>query len=204
MNASNMTGYGIPIEKHDIDTDQIIPARFCYSGKLEGYENALFGDWRQDSGFFLNSPKYKRATIMVVGGSFATGSSREYAVWAIRDYGFKVVIAESFGEIFKKNAIINNILVLEANALEIKKLWKILMEMPNEKININLNENELLVSDIKLRINIEEKIKKKYLLGLDDIELTMTKMKKVKKFEDVKYPELIKKRLKGLRNEKSA
>jgi 3-isopropylmalate/(R)-2-methylmalate dehydratase small subunit len=183
MKREFISGYGMPLIKSNVDTDQIIPARFCYESKRKGYENALFGDWRKEKSFVLNDPAYARASILIAGYGFATGSSREYAVWAIKDFGFKAVIAQSFGEIFYKNAIINDLLPVKTTMNAIRILWKILKSNADERILIDLQKNIITIQGEILPAFMEQRFKQKYVLNQDDISLTLNEMESIRDYE---------------------
>ncbi|HGZ9666095.1 TPA: 3-isopropylmalate dehydratase small subunit [Staphylococcus aureus] len=153
-------GKGIPLVKDNIDTDQIIPAEYCLSTKRESFASALFGRWRKDEKFVLNDPAYSNSTILVAGRSFATGSSREYAVWAIKDYGFKVVIAENFGEIFYKNAIINKVLPIKMKYTDIENIWSLLKVDNDAEIKIDLEKEKVFLMRGNLKYNYQLYLKK--------------------------------------------
>lgn len=183
MSRERLRGRGVPLHRNNIDTDQIIPARFCYQAKRFGHGDSLFGDWRQDPSFVLNDPNYSDADILVAGRAFATGSSREYAVWAIRDYGFKAVIAQSFGDIFYKNAIINDLLPLKTTGQGIETLWRILDRDPKTLIDIDLKAETVQIEEFLLPVFIEQHYKRKYILNLDDIALTLEDIDDIQAYE---------------------
>lgn len=183
MTREFIKGYGIPLLKNNIDTDQIIPARFCYEPKRTGYKDALFGNWREDPSFILNNPDYNEASILIAGYGFATGSSREYAVWAIKDYGFKVVIAKSFGEIFYKNAILNDVLPLKVSTESINIIWEVLTNNPKASIFIDLIKDIIKIKNYELSIFIDPQFKKKYLLNEDEISLTLKELESIRDYE---------------------
>ncbi|MGM0748672.1 MAG: 3-isopropylmalate dehydratase small subunit [Bacillota bacterium] len=190
MSRAYINGNGLPLCRNNIDTDQIIPARFCYQAKRSGHGDSLFGDWRQDTSFILNDTRYPQASILVAGREFATGSSREYAVWAIKDYGFKVVIAQSFGDIFYKNAIINDVLPLKTTEQGIELLWDILSRNPNALIKIDLNSETINIEDHKIPALIESNFKRKYILNIDDIQQTLEEIDCVKAYEKSRHRHL--------------
>ncbi len=173
MSRERISGYGMPLTRNDVDTDQIIPARFCYQPKRVGHSGSLFGNWRQDPSFVLNDPRYAQADILVAGREFATGSSREYAVWAIKDYGFKAVIAHSFGDIFYKNAIINDVLPVRTTEEGIRSLWEVLSRRPRAQISIDLEKDAITWDEGCVPLLMEAHYKQKYILNLDDIALTI-------------------------------
>jgi len=180
----------MPLRRNNIDTDQIIPARFCSHVKRTGHGASLFGDWRQDPDFVLNDPSYRQATILVAAREFATGSSREYAVWAIKNYGFDVVIAQSFGDIFYKNAIINDLLPLKTTQEGIEWLWHCIENDPSVSIDIELETNTITVGKRCLAAIMEPHYKKKYILNLDDIAQTMQHIDQIQRYEATRYARL--------------
>lgn len=183
MSRAQISGYGVPLVRNNVDTDQIIPARFCYKAQRVGHADSLFGNWRQDPSFVLNDARYAGNTILVAGREFATGSSREYAVWAIKDYGFKVVIAESFGDIFYKNAILNDVLPLKTTEQGVETLWEILGRDPQASIRIDLDKETILIEDHVLPAIMDEHFKRKYILNLDDIAQTLEEIETIQAFE---------------------
>jgi len=190
MVRSHISGQGMPLRRNNIDTDQIIPARFCNHVKRTGHGGSLFGDWRQSSDFVLNDPRYRQATILVAAREFATGSSREYAVWAIKNYGFDVVIAQSFGDIFYKNAIINNLLPLKTTEEGIECLWSCIESDPSMPIAIELETNCITVGEYCLPAIMEPHYKKKYILNLDDIDETLQHIEQIQHYETTRYTRL--------------
>ncbi|SFS59210.1 3-isopropylmalate dehydratase small subunit [Marininema halotolerans] len=187
MSREHIRGQGVPLLRNNVDTDQIIPARFCYQAKRVGHGDSLFGNWRQDPSFVLNDSRYADATILVAGREFATGSSREYAVWAIKDYGFKVVIAQSFGDIFYKNAIINDLLPLKTTEQGIETLWGILARSPEAVIDIDLEDKTITIENNVISAIMEERFKRKYILNLDDISQTLEDIESIEGYEKSRY-----------------
>ncbi len=117
------TGHVAPLRRSNVDTDQIIPAVYLKRVTKTGFEDGLFAEWREDEKFLLNQPEYRKATILVTGTEFGTGSSREHAVWALKDYGFKAVIAPRFGDIFRGNSLKNGLLTVELPEAAVEELW---------------------------------------------------------------------------------
>ncbi|TCP66543.1 3-isopropylmalate dehydratase small subunit [Baia soyae] len=190
MGRERIQGYGMPLVQNNVDTDQIIPARFCYQPKRVGHGESLFGNWRQDPSFVLHDPRYSDATILVAGREFATGSSREYAVWAIKDYGFQVVIAQSFGDIFYKNAIINDLLPLKTTEQGIESLWDALHDNPKSAIHIDLENEVIRFEGGTSPAMMDLHFKKKYILNLDDISLTLEDVGNIDTYEAARSPHL--------------
>ena len=176
-------GRAMPLVKNNIDTDQIMPARFCYKPTRRGHDHSVFGDWREDPSFILNHPNYQRATILVTGREFATGSSREFAVWGLKDWGFKVIIAPSFGDIFYKNAAINDLLPIILNENEIEYIWSVLLNNHYAEITIDLKEEKIFFDDRIFSICVEKNIKKRYIENVDDVRVTLNSLSEIRQFE---------------------
>lgn len=183
MNRSWISARGMPLRRNNIDTDQIIPARFCYHPERTGHGPSLFGDWRREPGFVLNDPRYAGARILVAGREFATGSSREYAVWAIKNFGFDVVIAQSFGDIFYKNAILNDLLPLKTSEEGVEWLWQEIESDPAAAIEIDLEGDSITVAGRRLPAIMAPHFKRKYIANLDDIAATLTQVDGIAAYE---------------------
>lgn len=190
MSRSRISSYGMPLRRNNIDTDQIIPARFCLHVQRTGHGDSLFGDWRQDPQFVLNDKRYQQAKILVAGREFGTGSSREYAVWAIKNYGFDVVIAESFGDIFYKNAILNDLLPLKSDAASIDWLWQSIEKNPAALIEIDLDADFIRVAGQELPAMMSAHFKNKYIRNQDDISLTLEHLAEISRYEASRLPGL--------------
>ncbi|MGD6740058.1 3-isopropylmalate dehydratase small subunit [Photobacterium leiognathi subsp. mandapamensis] len=176
-------GRGMPLKKNNIDTDQIMPARFCYKPTRRGHEHSVFGDWRVEADFVMNNPNYQRATILVAGREFATGSSREFAVWGLKDWGFKVVIAPSFGDIFYKNASINDLLPIMLDERDVETLWKLLLEDHYTEINIDLEKECVFAKDHCFTIHIETIVKRRYVENLNEIKESLSLIPLIEQYE---------------------
>lgn len=173
----------MPLVKNNIDTDQIMPARFCYKPTRRGHEHSVFGDWRESPDFPLNDPRYQRATILVAGREFATGSSREFAVWGLKDWGFKVVIAPSFGDIFYKNASINDLLPVILNEYDVEQLWGLLKEDHYLEIAVDLVRDVVIAKGYEFKLSISDIVKKRYIENLSEIQETLNLLSDIEKFE---------------------
>lgn len=173
----------MPLRKNNIDTDQIMPARFCYKATRNGHEQSVFGDWRQDPDFIMNHPKYQRATILVTGREFATGSSREFAVWGLKDWGFKVVIASSFGDIFYKNALGNDLLPIILKDEQIEEIWAVLLNDHYTDISIDLEKNMVIVDEHVYHLEIDPILKARYIENTCIVTNTMRYMSEIIKYE---------------------
>ncbi|HBF31887.1 3-isopropylmalate dehydratase small subunit [Rhizobium sp.] len=189
MTRTLITGKGMPLHRSDIDTDQIIPARFCYSTERTGFGTGLFGDWREDPDFVLNNPAYNKATVLVAGSAFATGSSREYAVWALKDYGFKVIIAESFGDIFTRNAVINDLLPIKVSAHAIKKIWQEIEANPETELVTDLETMKVSIGNISFPLAIEPSLKRKYVLNEDEITRNLHYIQLIDTLAEQRHPQ---------------
>ncbi len=190
MNRSVISARGMPLRRNNIDTDQIIPARFCYRPERDGHGPSLFGDWRQDPGFVLNDARYRGARILVAGREFATGSSREYAVWAIKNFGFDVVIAPSFGDIFYKNAILNDLLPLKAGEDAIEWLWDSIEREPSATIEIDLTADRIGIAGRAVAAEMAPHFKRQYVANLDHIAVTLERLGAIGRFEAGRAPGL--------------
>ena len=180
----------VPLPIENVDTDQIIPARFLKAVTREGFGENLFRDWRYDSDdkpkkdFVLNDPRYK-GEILVVGENFGSGSSREHAAWAIKDFGFKAVISSFFADIFKNNALNNGLLVVEIPEEYLKELFETIEKDPQTCVEINLENQDVFFASKKLRINFDIDPYKKMTImkGFDDIDYLLSEQDKTKEFE---------------------
>jgi 3-isopropylmalate/(R)-2-methylmalate dehydratase small subunit len=167
------SGSALPLRRSNVDTDQIIPAVYLKRITKSGFEDGLFAAWRNDPAFELNQPQYKKATILVAGPDFGTGSSREHAVWALQNYGFKVVLSSRFADIFRGNSQKMGLLTVILSQDEIEKIWQAVESKPDTQITVDL---ESFAIDDYTRWRLME--------GLDDIGLTFTKIDSVSKFEE--------------------
>lgn len=187
MDRYYFRGRIMPLIKNNIDTDQIMPARFCYKPTRRGHDQSVFGDWREDPNFIINRPEYQRATILVTGREFATGSSREFAVWGLKDWGFKVVVAPSFGDIFYKNAAINDLLPIIVEEKIIEYIWQVSLINHYAEIRLNLSDEKMIFEDQVFPIFIEKNIKKRYIENRDDVQATLNYLARIRKFESENF-----------------
>ncbi|MEU4051593.1 3-isopropylmalate dehydratase small subunit [Streptomyces olivaceus] len=167
------TGTAVPLRRTDVDTDQIIPVRFCASTTRDGHADALFADWRDDPGFVLNRPERAGATVLVAGHDFGTGSSREYAVWALQDYGFRVVVAPRFGDIFRGNSLMNGLLTVTVPADVVAALWEETEADPTVPVVVDLERGQVRCRGVLAHFDLEQDIRTRLLLGLDPIASTL-------------------------------
>ncbi|MBM3690732.1 MAG: 3-isopropylmalate dehydratase small subunit [Actinobacteria bacterium] len=177
------TGMGAPLRRSNVDTDQIIPAEYLKRITRHGYEDALFKAWRYDDSFVLNHPIYKNATVLVAGAEFGTGSSREHAVWALMDYGFKAVISPRFADIFRGNSGKGGLLTAQVSHEVTEKLWAYLENQPGAQITIDLPSQQITAGEITASFEIDPYVKWRLLEGLDDIGITMQQLSKISEFE---------------------
>ncbi|WP_422114845.1 3-isopropylmalate dehydratase small subunit [Brachybacterium sp. UNK5269] len=178
------TGIGVPLRRSNVDTDQIIPAVYLKRVTKTGFDDGLFNAWRtNDPDFVLNRPAYAQGSVLVAGADFGTGSSREHAVWALRDYGFKAVLSSRFAEIFRGNAgkqgLVAGILAQD----DIEQLWKILEEAPGTEVTVDLVGRQVHAADATFRFEIDDYTRWRLLEGLDDIGLTLRHEEDITAFE---------------------
>jgi 3-isopropylmalate/(R)-2-methylmalate dehydratase small subunit len=167
------SGKVMPLRRSDVDTDQIIPAVYLKRVTRTGFEDGLFSAWRDDPGFVLNNPAYAGSTILVAGPNFGTGSSRQHAVWALRDWGFKVVIAARFGDIFRGNALKEGLLPVQLDQKAVEALWDLAESEPEKRITVDLEGRRVVADDASWSFPIDDFSRWRLMEGLDDIGLTL-------------------------------
>ena len=177
------TGTGLPLRRSNVDTDQIIPAEYLKRITRHGFEDALFKAWREDPSFVLNKPEYKNATILVAGPEFGTGSSREHAVWALMDYGFKVVLSSRYADIFRGNSGKAGLVTAEVPQDVIEKIWAMIEKDPNIQITVDLDKRQVKAGDLLADFQIDDYVRWRLMEGLDDIGLTLRHESKITEFE---------------------
>jgi 3-isopropylmalate/(R)-2-methylmalate dehydratase small subunit len=182
------TGVGVPLKRSNVDTDQIIPAVYLKRVTRSGFEDGLFAAWRGDPGFVLNNPVYSAGTVLVAGPDFGTGSSREHAVWALQNYGFKVVISSRFGDIFRGNSGKAGLLTALVDEKVVQKLWDYLEDNPGGQITVDLEAQTLATADgsVTDSFDIDEYTKWRLLNGFDDISLTLRHKADIAAFESTR------------------
>lgn len=178
------TGTGIPLRRSNVDTDQIIPAVYLKRVTRSGFEDGLFAAWRNDPDFVLNKPEYAKATILVAGVDFGTGSSREHAVWALQNYGFKVVISSRFADIFRGNSLKGGLLTVILPQDEIEALWASIESNPAMSIAVDLESKTVSYEQKVIGFELDDYTRWRLMEGLDDIGLTMRNLTDVEKFEE--------------------
>ena len=177
-------GSALPLRRSNVDTDQIIPAVYLKRITKNGFEDGLFAAWRNDPTFVLNQPQHKSATVLVAGPDFGTGSSREHAVWALQNYGFKVVLSSRFADIFRGNSQKMGLLTVILSQDEIEKIWQVVEGKPETQITVDLESKTVSYQGVTLNFAIDDYTRWRLMEGLDDIGLTFTKIDEVTKFEE--------------------
>jgi 3-isopropylmalate/(R)-2-methylmalate dehydratase small subunit len=179
----NFSSKIVPLDVENIDTDQIIPARFLTSTTNSGYSDALFNDWRKNADFVLNQPQYKDARILLTKKNFGCGSSREHAAWALRDYGFKAVLAPSFGDIFRMNALKNGLLIIQLAQEQIDALFAEQAQNTELEVTLDLVNQTIKYGPTIVSFEIDPFRKLCMVNGYDDLEYMVSKMDKIKAYE---------------------
>ncbi|MEU7426843.1 3-isopropylmalate dehydratase small subunit [Streptomyces sp. NPDC040750] len=167
------TGRAVPLRRSNVDTDQIIPAHWLKKVTRDGFEDGLFEAWRKDPEFVLNRPERQGATVLVAGPDFGTGSSREHAVWALQNYGFKTVISSRFADIFRGNSLKNGLLTVVLEQKTVDALWELTEQDPTAEVTVDLQAREVRAGDITAAFELDENSRWRLLNGLDDISLTL-------------------------------
>ncbi|HET7305860.1 MAG TPA: 3-isopropylmalate dehydratase small subunit [Segeticoccus sp.] len=167
------TGVGVPLRRSNVDTDQIIPARYLKRVTRTGFEDGLFSAWRDDETFVLNQPSYARGSVLVAGPDFGTGSSREHAVWALMDYGFRVVVSSRFADIFRGNSGKAGLLTAQVPQPEVELLWKLLENEPGTEVTVDLEQRTVTAGEITTGFAVDDYTRWRLMQGLDDISLTL-------------------------------
>ncbi|RIJ77134.1 3-isopropylmalate dehydratase small subunit [Nakamurella silvestris] len=167
------TGIGVPLRRSDVDTDQIIPAVYLKRVTRTGFEDGLFVRWRSDPDFVLNRDEFRAGSVLVAGPDFGTGSSREHAVWALMDYGFRVVISSKFADIFRGNSGKGGLVAAQVTQDDVELLWKLLENAPGTEVTVDLQEQTIIAGGLTVSFEIDPYIKWRLLNGLDDIGLTL-------------------------------
>lgn len=177
------TGIGVPLRRSNVDTDQIIPAVYLKRVTRTGFEDGLFAGWRTDPSFILNLEPFNRGSVLVAGPEFGTGSSREHAVWALMDYGFRVVLSSRFGDIFRGNAGKAGLVAGLVSQSDIELLWKLIEQNPGLELTVNLEDRTVIAGTAVVPFEIDDYTRWRLLEGLDDIGLTLRKVDEIAAFE---------------------
>jgi 3-isopropylmalate/(R)-2-methylmalate dehydratase small subunit len=180
---TTVTGVAAPLTRSNVDTDQIIPAVYLKRVTKTGFEDALFAAWRQDPEFVLNQPAFQGAKVLVAGPDFGTGSSREHAVWALRDFGFQVILSPRFGDIFRGNSGKQGLLAAQISEDDTKKIWALIDAQPGIEITVDLVAQTVAIGDLTVFFEIDDYTRWRLLEGLDDIGLTLRNEAQITQFE---------------------
>jgi 3-isopropylmalate/(R)-2-methylmalate dehydratase small subunit len=183
-------GTAAPLRLTNVDTDQIIPVRFCASTTRDGHADALFADWRGDPGFVLNKPEHREATVLLAGNDFGTGSSREYAVWALQDYGFRAVVAPRYGDIFRGNSLMNGLVTVVLPAPDIEWLWKLVEADPAASVTVDLEGLEVRAGGRAFPFTLDPESRHRILHGIDPIGSTLQYEDDIARYEAGRRPAL--------------
>ncbi|GAB3123223.1 3-isopropylmalate dehydratase small subunit [Streptomyces calidiresistens] len=167
------TGRAVPLRRSNVDTDQIIPAHWLKKVTRDGFEDGLFEAWRRDPEFVLNRPERAGATVLIAGPDFGTGSSREHAVWALQNYGFKAVISSRFADIFRGNSLKNGLLTVILDQAVVERLWEVVEADPGAEVTVDLVERVVRAPGVETSFELDENSRQRLLEGLDDISLTL-------------------------------
>ncbi|GAA1721150.1 3-isopropylmalate dehydratase small subunit [Streptomyces yatensis] len=177
------TGRAVPLRRSNVDTDQIIPAHWLKKVTRDGFEDGLFEAWRKDPEFVLNTAQYKGGTVLVAGPDFGTGSSREHAVWALQNYGFKAVISSRFADIFRGNSLKNGLLTVVLPQETVDRLWKLVEADPAAEVTVDLVDRQVRAEGITADFELDENARWRLLEGLDDISLTLREDESIAAYE---------------------
>ncbi len=177
------TGTAVPLRRSNVDTDQIIPAHWLKKVTRNGFEDGLFEAWRKDPEFVLNRPERQGATVLVAGPDFGTGSSREHAVWALQNYGFKAVISSRFADIFRGNSLKGGLLTVVLPQETVDRLWELTEADPSAAVTVDLVERQVRAGDLVAAFEIDDYTRWRLMEGLDDIGLTLRHEEDVTAFE---------------------
>ena len=177
------TGIGVPLRRSNVDTDQIIPAVYLKRVTKTGFDDALFAHWRKDPDFILNREPFSAGSVLIAGPDFGTGSSREHAAWALKDYGFKVVLSSRFADIFRSNAGKNGLVAAQLEQSDIELLWKVIDNNPNTEVTVDLETRTVSADTVTVPFQIDDFTRWRLMEGLDDISLTLRDSDAIDAFE---------------------
>ncbi|MCX2753291.1 MULTISPECIES: 3-isopropylmalate dehydratase small subunit [unclassified Gordonia (in: high G+C Gram-positive bacteria)] len=180
------TGIGVPLRRSNVDTDQIIPAVYLKRVTRTGFEDGLFAGWRTDPDFILNNEPWSRGSVLVAGPDFGTGSSREHAVWALSDFGFRVVISSRFADIFRGNSGKAGLVAAQVEQPDVDLLWKRLEENPGLEVTVSLVDKTVTAGDLVVPLAIDGYTRWRLMEGLDDIGLTLRQVEAISEYESAR------------------
>ena len=181
-------GRGVPLRRSNVDTDQIIPAEYLKRLTRKGFADVLFVGWRADPSFVLNDPRYDGASVLVAGPDFGTGSSREHAVWALQDYGFRAVISSRFGDIFRQNSLKAGLVPVQLVDGDVLRLQDLLDADPSTEVVVDLVERQVRAADVTASFALDDYTRWRLMEGLDDIALTLAHADEITSFEAMRSP----------------
>jgi 3-isopropylmalate/(R)-2-methylmalate dehydratase small subunit len=180
------TGRMVPLRRSNVDTDQIIPAVYLKRVTRTGFEDGLFASWRAEPDFVLNEPQYAGATVLVAGPDFGTGSSREHAVWALQDYGFKAIISSRFADIFRGNSLKGGLLTVQLPQETVERLWELAGSDPATEVTVDLMHREIRAPGLVAPFQLDDYTRWRLIEGLDDIGLTLRHESLITRFEQTR------------------
>ncbi len=177
------TGTAAPLRRSNVDTDQIIPAEYLKRITRDGFEDGLFSAWRKDPQFVLNQPEYQGVSVLIAGPDFGTGSSREHAVWALQNYGFKVVLSSRFADIFRGNSGKGGLLTAQISQDVVERLWEMVEADPSLPVTVDLESRTVSAGDLVAEFEVDDYVRWRLMEGLDDIGITMQQSEEITEFE---------------------
>ncbi|MFD7915476.1 3-isopropylmalate dehydratase small subunit [Streptomyces sp. NPDC059752] len=180
------TGRAVPLRRSNVDTDQIIPAHWLKKITRDGFEDGLFEAWRKDPEFITNRPERTGATVLVAGPDFGTGSSREHAVWALQNFGFKTVISSRFADIFRGNSLKNGLLTVVLPQETVERLWELTEADPTAEITVDLVDRQVRAEGVVAEFELDDNARWRLLEGLDDISLTLQNEEDIATYESAR------------------
>ena len=180
---TTFTGTAAPLRRSNVDTDQIIPAEYLKRITRHGFEDGLFAAWRKDPDFVLNQPAYQGVSILIAGPDFGTGSSRENAVWALQDFGFRVVLSSRFADIFRGNSGKGGLLTAQISQEDVERLWNVVEANPAVPVTVNLDARQVTAGDVTADFEVDDYVRWRLMEGLDDIGITMQQGEAIAAFE---------------------
>jgi 3-isopropylmalate/(R)-2-methylmalate dehydratase small subunit len=184
------TGRAVPLRRSDVDTDQIIPSDWLKRVERTGFAAALFSQWREDSTFVLNVPHYQGASILIAGENFGTGSSREHAVWALQDFGFRAVVSSRFGDIFRSNALKGGLLPVQLPGDVVDELMSRVEQDPSTEVTVDLGAREVRAGALTASFPLDDFTRWRLMEGLDDIGLTLRSEDEIASYEGRRHAHL--------------
>jgi 3-isopropylmalate/(R)-2-methylmalate dehydratase small subunit len=180
------SGTALPLRRSNVDTDQIIPAEYLKRVTRTGFEDGLFAAWRKDPSFVLDRPEHAGASVLVAGPDFGTGSSREHAVWALLDYGFRVVVSPRFGDIFRGNSGKAGLVAAEVGEPVVEQLWRLIESDPRIEVTVDLESRMIRAADIEAPFEIDDYTRWRLLRGLDDVDITLSHDADIRAYESAR------------------